>query len=167
MKYLLIFLFSMSAYSETSFLAGSITYHFLDYANTNEQFSNKIGYGGSLIANPLFAYRQTEYEENETYSALMLFGGENSIGNPMGGAALSIGLHDESWKVGFIAGSYLQNDQQFADKNIDNLDVHLGNVVGLAVIIGMEFLYNIPGTSLFLYDVITPTLTTLSLGMKF
>lgn len=138
-KYLLfILLFSSIAKADSyEIMMGSLTYHIFNPRNVGKRYSNKINDTGTLISNPLIGYRQVTTEGN-AYSATMLFTGNNSIAEPIIGAAYSLGLTKNTTRIGLVGGLYLQDNGKMHDKGIGIMTPILRNSWGPIPIIGIE-----------------------------
>lgn len=171
MKYLVLtILLSGSALAETKsneFLAGSLTYHFFTTQKVTNKFNNKVTSDGSIISNPMLAFRQTEVKDSE-YTAMTYFGGENSIGEAMGGAFISGGTVYGHFKAGMIFGAYAQNYHKFVDRDIVTpstpffLDIGFLPVVGIETSLDVNFSKNTYGI---LYTVVAPMFITSAIGI--
>lgn len=169
-KLLLPFLFlpiAGFAQSSQEILAGSLTYHF--FSDVSEKFSNKLDDNGTWIANPMLAYRGINYDNDHSFWSWTVFGGENSIGEGMGGAVFSMGIGNDKRRLGIVGGAYLQDNTKFFDKGI----VALGNIpVGshLAVVpaVGWELAFNwdlSKRTYITSYNLLTPAFYTNAIGI--
>ncbi len=164
----IIILLSSMARAEdraTEVLGGALTQHFTDFGGVSRVFDNKVSKDGTLIANPMIAYREVEYT-GLGYSSRAAFGGQNSIGELMGGAAFSVGVKVDYVRIGLVAGGYLQDDKKFRDRNVQPFTIPLGRY-GLAPLAGVEFQTDLPITHnkyLTLYTIVTPVLATAVIG---
>lgn len=175
MRFLTVLLFStyvllsgtVHAEESNEVLVGSLTQHFTNFGGVSEKFNNKVSADGTLIANPMVAWRIIQYE-GLIYTSSALFGGENSIGELMGGVAASTGFRVDHVRLGLAVGGYLQNEQKFRDRDISDISVPIGSTLGFAPIAGVEVSIDIPieksvyGT---IYTLITPILSTTTLGI--
>ena len=121
MKYLLLSLFFLSSIAmgdSLEVLTGGITYHLFMNPEISAQFSNKLNGDGSLIFNQLYGLKYTK-QDDIFYSSYSLFGGNNSIAEPMGGALYSFGIEVDHIDLGIAAGGYLQDASLFQQRGID------------------------------------------------
>lgn len=123
MKYLVLMLVFISsvAFAENrsvEWMGGSLTYHpFLDN-QTAGRFANKVGDDGRLIANAMIGTRYTTIDELGFCEKYSLFGGNNSIGEPMVGGAWTV-CHDTGpMSFGLTAGAYYQDKSKFDKRGI-------------------------------------------------
>lgn len=150
------------------FLMGSLTYHYFNFNNADSAFKNKVSSNGALIANPMASYKKVVFDGENEYYSFMFFGGENSIGEGMGGTAFSMGLGNREVRFGIIGGAYLQNIQKFADRGLTSFSVPVSDQLGLAPVVGWELSFNFdlsPSSYLTIYNVFTPILYTSALGI--
>lgn len=149
------------------FLMGSLTYHFFNFGS-GEKFSNKLDSNGTLITNPLLGYRNVIFDEPNNYYSWTIFGGQNSIGQPMGGGAFSMGVGNRSGRFGLVAGGYLQDNTKFYDRGLTVLNVPIGDHLAIAPVVGWELALNFdlsPRCYWTFYNLLTPALYTSALGI--
>lgn len=163
-----IVLFSSTVHAQQSdeVLAGALTQHFTNFGGVSSRFSNKISADGTLIANPMLGWRIVD-TQGLVYTSSMIFGGENSIGEMMGGVAISGGVKVDYVRIGLVGGGYLQDDQKFRDRDITPFSVPVGNRLGIAPVAGVEISIDMPidsRTYVTVYTVITPILSTTTIG---
>lgn len=147
-------------------MGGALTQHFTDFGGVSKRFSNKLSSDGTLISNPMVAYRIVQYE-GLVYTSSAAFGGENSIGEAMVGLAFSTGVKVDNLRLGLAVGGYLQDDQKFRDRDIQPFGIALGSQFGLAPIAGVEIQADLPlsnRTYLTLYTLVSPVLATATIG---
>lgn len=147
-------------------LFGALTQHFTNFGGVSNKFDNKVSRDGTLIANPMVGWRIIQ-DEGLVYTSSTLFGGENSIGEFMGGVAASTGIIVDHLRLGVAAGGYVQDDQKFRDRGITPFSVPLGGQFGLAPVVGVELQIRVPiERSLYLtsYTLVTPILSTTTIG---
>lgn len=157
---------TVHAQESNEVLAGSLTQHFTNFGGVSSKFNNKISADGTLIANPMLGWRIVK-TEGLVYTSSTVFGGENSIGELMGGVSASAGVKVDHARIGLVAGGYLQDDQKFRDRDIAPFSVPIGNRLGLAPVAGVELSLDIPlehETYLTVYTVISPILSTTTIG---
>ncbi len=150
-------------------ILGSLTYHLI--GGGSEEFSNKLSQDGRLIDNFLIGYQFTETHLN-LYDSLAIFGGDNSVGKPIGGFKFSTGVTDKTWYLGPVIGGYVQNNIYFERVGLQPLDFGPANGVALVPIIGVELNYRINLNKKYFIkfnNILTPALTnlTLSAGVSF
>ena len=111
----LMLCFSCSAGATESYevFGGDITYHLLDFSGDTSAYRQKISPDGKLIYNPTYGVRYTNETDKDYWSATA-FGGNNSLGYPMGGAAYTTGVKPNKYvQLGFVVGGYIQDGQPF------------------------------------------------------
>jgi hypothetical protein len=134
----------------------------------SKAFAHKVSNDGTLIANPLGAYRLIKNEDGGWYESRGLFGGENSIGEAMVGGMASQGFEFSHMRLGIAAGGYFQDNQKFRDRNVEPFSINLGSRYGLTPLLGVEFQINMPisgSTYLTIYNLVTPILTNTTIGL--
>lgn len=152
---------------QVEILGGSLTQHIINPDGASSEFAHKVSSDGTLIANPLGAYRLIKTEEDGWYESRGYFAGENSIGEAMGGAMASQGFEYSHMRLGVVVGGYMQDEQKFHDRGLQPFAMELGRV-GVVPILGLEFQINLPiasKTYLTIYNVITPVLTNTTIGV--
>ena len=167
MKYI-IFILLLSTYSwanSIEFLTGGITYHLFNDPSVSQNYVTKLSGDGALIYNPLYGIRYT-VDDKMFYNSYSFFGGENSIGQNMGGGLYSFGVLDSNVQLGFALGAYLQNGELF-NQQVDTFTN--GNIIPLY---GFEFNYKVDlGNKCFikLNNLLTPLLynATIGIGQEF
>jgi hypothetical protein len=98
-------------------LTGSLTQHVFNSNGVDRNFSNRINDNG-LISNPLLGYRQLTIHGAE-YETETIFGGQNSIGQPMFGYAQSVGLVTTGGlRFGFVYGLYMQDNDKMLQRHV-------------------------------------------------
>ena len=145
-------------------LVGGLTYHLIA---ASDQFQYKLSDDGRLIANGLAGYRRvwTEHVEGgEAYEAMTVFGGYNSIAQPMGGLAWSTGLVDQGTRIGFLFGGYVQDNRKFTERGIGI--IFPDSAFGLMPLVGIEVTNKLPH-GLLINTELTPLLINLSIGFCF
>lgn len=145
---------------------GALTQHFTNFDGVSSRFSNKVSRDGTLIANPMGAWRIIK-TEGLIYTSSAVFGGENSVGELMGGVAASTGVIVDHLKLGVAAGGYLQDNQKFRDRGITPFGLNLGDRLGLCPIAGVELSIDVPldhDTYMTIYTLVTPILSTTTVG---
>jgi len=164
----LLFVLPIFAQAQNSneLLVGSLTYHL--YGMESSEFANKLNPSGDFIANPMIGFRQTTFDATNSYESWAAFGGENSIGDGMLGAAMSAGIGDKTLRLGLIAGTYLQNNSQFYDKGLTMVGAPVSSTMELTPLLGFEFVYNIdltPRTYFTINQILSPWLYTAAVGI--
>ena len=163
---IVLFSSTVAAQESNEVLAGALTQHFTNFGGVSRKFDNKISADGTLIANPMLGWRIVK-TEGLVYTSSTLFGGENSIGEMMGGVAFSGGVKVDHLRIGLVGGGYLQDDQKFRDRDIHPFSVSLGDRMGLAPIAGVELSIDVPlehETYMTVYTIISPVLSTTTVG---
>lgn len=167
---ILFFLSSYGYANSIELLYGSYTYHLIVTGGVERHFVNKVSNDGKLINNALYGIRFNERFDN-SYRVYTLFHGENTIGEPMRGFSYSSLKMLKYVDLGFIIGAYMQDNDKYVQKGIDNFRLTNGPN-GLVPIIGLEV--NMPvmlsrTIYLKLNNIITPILTnhSLSFGKTF
>jgi len=161
-KYLLIILFLpivSTAQDSDELLFGAVTDHF--YGTGSSQFTNKLNPSGDWIANPMVGYRKVIFDTENSYYSWSLFGGENSIGDGMAGGIISTGVGDKYVRLGFLAGTYLQNNSQFYDKGLTSIGAPVSSTMELTPVVGVELIYNIDLTKnsyFIINNILTPAM---------
>ena len=104
----------------TELIVGGLTYHMFLDPDITENFSNKVGFQGALIANPIVGLGYTYVdEETKLYDSYRGFIGQNSIGQPMIGGMYFYGKQLKGIDLGMGIGAYIQDDSQFKKRGID------------------------------------------------
>lgn len=169
MKYLLLLLFPcfVHAAEYREVLVGSLTYHVYDPTNVSPKYSNKLNDQG-LIANALIGYRLVKENDYIGYSSTTLFGGANSINEPMFGIAVSSGIVIGNSRVGGVLGVYAQDNKKFLDKDIAPLSLTPYAGWGLAPVAGIEYTYKVDvsdRTYLLFNSLLSPIIINASIGI--
>jgi hypothetical protein len=179
MKHIFLILFlvlsSTAAYAETElktsieFLAGGLTYHVIDSGSSSYN-ANKVSSDGRLISNPEFGIVLTQ-QFSYLYQSGAVFGGQNPVGQPMGGALYQFGYAIDNLQIGAAAGAYLQDDNAFRNAGVEPFRMFEVGSIGVVPVLGLALNYNIPlseKTYLKINNVITPIITnsSLSFGVK-
>lgn len=163
----MIVLFSSIAIADQNeVMLGALTQHFTNFNGVSSRFDNKVSKDGTLIANPMAAWRIVQ-DQGLVYTSSAVFGGENSIGELMGGAAASTGVIVDHLRLGVAIGGYFQDNQKFRDRDIAPFGLNLGDRLGLCPIAGVELSIDVPldhDTYLTIYTLITPILSTTTVG---
>jgi len=150
-------------------IGGGVTYHLIA-DGASSQYQTKWSQDGKLIFNPLFGI-QYNFDESEVYQTVRLFEGSNSIGKQIYGGTYSVGLRTNQLYLGFLLGTYFQDDNEFTKLGIEPYSVHNEHGWSAVPLMGLEaniFLVHFDGNKyLKLNNIITPVLTnhTLSLGI--
>ncbi len=167
-KWVLPILLPIFCYADSQeLLVGSLTYHYFS-VGTGSAFANKLDDNGTFIVNPMLGYRNVIFDGPNDYYSWTIFGGENSIGDGMGGGTVSAGVGDKTLRLGFLAGAYLEDNTRFYDKGIMSYDAPVSSHLGFAPIVGLEVVYNIdltPRTYFTINNIIAPWLYTASVGI--
>ena len=162
---------------------GGINYQ-LENNGTSAYNAHKWSPDGRLNYSGMLGVKVLE-EDQLFYNSLLLYGGNNSIGQPVGGLIESSGFkvdnmgylgcpyHKGTLYVGWAIGAYLQNDNSYkaATGQYPNELTAFGSE-GLVPILGLELDYKVrltDRTYIKLDDVIQPSsvMTGLSLGYSF
>ncbi len=110
---------AMGAYADDSdeVLGGSLTQHLFNQNGMDSNYANRVSGDGSLIRNPMLGFRQVQ-TQGLAYQSEVYFGGQNSIGGPMFGAAYSFGLNQDGYRAGLVFGAYMQDTRPMLDRDI-------------------------------------------------
>lgn len=120
--------------TDLELVTGSYTYHYIGDKSAARHYDNKASNDGNLIANPLLGLKLTDTYEDE-YTSATIFGGENSLGNPMGGLLFSVGnVINTNFRIGLAFGGYFQDQDEFDKLQITN-PANIGDFMPVA---GME-----------------------------
>lgn len=119
------------------YLAGGLTYHVFNPNGVADHFEHKVDSTGQLISNPMIGFRRVTITGVE-YTSVVYFGGENSIGEAMAGAAYSSGFIVDSWRLGLIAGVYFQDNDKFLDRGIQPIYLIPHPGIGPTPVLGAE-----------------------------
>jgi len=118
MKYLFILLLLpivSKAQTSNEILAGSLTQHLFNPGGNDYNYSNRLNNNG-LIDNPMIGYREVSIK-GVSYTSTAYFAGDNSIGAPMAGTAWSAGYTYDGYRLGVLAGIYIQDTGVMMDRN--------------------------------------------------
>lgn len=152
-------------------MIGSLTEHIILPSSSSQKFENKVGDDGRMLLNPMLGVRRTWSLEDGGYTSLAAFGGENSIGEAMVGMFASSGAEFGSHvRFGGVLGGYLQSNEKFRDRGIYPFSMGESQGVGLVPIAGLELSLHAKvsrKTYLTLINILTPALTSTSLGIGF
>ncbi len=162
---------------------GGLNYQ-LENNGTSSYNTHKWSPDGRLNYSGLLGVRLV-MEDHLFYNSLMLYGGNNGIGQPVGGLVQSSGFkiermgyigngnHPGTLYVGWAIGGYLQNDNSYkaTTGQYPNELTAFGSE-GLVPILGLELDYKVPisdSVYIKLDDIIQPSNinTALSLGYTF
>jgi len=150
-------------------IGGSLTYHIFNINGSDERYSNKLSNDGRLIDNALLGYRDVEIK-GVSYTAITYFTGTNSVAEPIFGAAYSAGYAYDDYRVGIIAGAYMQDNNKFFERNLTPVMIIPSNGWAPSPVIGIETskIVNISDKTYFLMNMIfTPTLINGTVGVGF
>jgi len=144
-------------------LIGSLSYHPFFNTELSNRFDNKVTDGGRLISNPVVGVRATRPLE-KYYQSLSVFTGQNSVGAPITGTTVSMGV-GERFMVGGVIGAYHQDSKPFKDRELDSPHPFMPFA-------GLEVNYRVPIGEKYCMtfnNVLTPLLTnhSVSFGVKF
>lgn len=148
-------------------LVGALTQHFTNFGGVSDKFDNKVSKDGTLIANPMAAWRIIDYD-GITYTSSAFFAGENSIGELMGGVGASAGIRANKVRIGLAVGGYLQDDKKFLDRGVQPFSLPTGSRIGIAPLFGVELSIDVPiekSVYMTVYTLITPILSTTTIGI--
>lgn len=166
----IVFVFIMApvlSHANDELLLGSLTQHFFNPSGIDSQFSNRMSEDGSLIRNPLVGYRHVETHGLE-YDTVSYFGGQNSVGQLMFGAAWSMGLDQGGYRLGVIGGVYMQDSRPFLERGIMPVMMVPYNGWGPTPVLGLEATktWKINNTTYFLVNgLLTVPFVNVSLGI--
>lgn len=173
MKYFLLMFALLSspvlASDSAELIGGGLTYHLT--SGGAKYFDHKLSTDGRLINNPMLGARLLQ-ENDLHYTAETLYGGENSVGFPMGGAMFSTGWKVGGFYLGGVLGTYLQNDDQVRAAHVIPFKLFEVGSMGVVPVFGIEANYRINLNDrlyLKLNNLISPVLTntSLSAGVNF
>lgn len=166
---LLIFLSSM-AHATDSFevIGGSLTYHLESSDSGPMPYDHTLTPDHNLIDNPLFGLGYIHEFSDHYYWSAKVFGGENSVGQPMAGTDGSFGVRYGGWYIGGVLGGYIQNNKTFESAGVIPVSIAEFGDTGLVPIIGAEFNYRVDlGEKLYfkINSLLTPMLINESLSL--
>ena len=169
-RILVALLVSFSAHAEESneYLFGSLTQHFINFDGVSEKYDNKVSADGTLIANPIAAYRLIK-TEGVSYDSTTYFAGQNSVGELMGGAMFNTGYNVGCMRLGALAGAYVQDNKKFTDRGLVVFSMPIDRY-GIVPVVGVEvsFIGRLnKRTYVTLVNIITPILATSTVGIGF
>jgi len=133
------FVFSVSGSEENELIFGSLTYHYINYADAGRTFANKETEDGRLISNPTvgFSHRTLNNADFNTDSFFVM---EDSIGSNAFGYLKTFGQkNDYNFYFGLIVGGYLIRNKKWEEAGLKPpLRWSVSNSLGLIPIIGMQ-----------------------------
>ena len=172
MKYLLlILLLSSISYADNTsveLIGGSITYHVMD-DGASSHYVTKWSPDGRLIFNQLYGVKLL-VKDNDSYSSMTYFGGNNSIGSPIYGGIVSYGVILKDFNVGLAIGGYMQDDNAFRSVGVEPYRLTEIGSSGLVPVVGVEINYKVDLSDtmyLKLNNLLSPVITNTSLSLGF
>jgi hypothetical protein len=169
----LIILLSSIAQAKDSLevVGGSLTYHLESSSDGRPMpYDHTLTPDHELIDNPLFGLGWVHQTKDDYYWGAKLFGGENSVGQPMTGLDASFGAVYGGWFIGVVGGGYVQNNKTFESAGVIPPSIAEFGDTGLVPIIGGEANYriNLWGNSYLKWNnLLTPMLYNMSLSIGF
>jgi len=171
-KYIfLIIMMAITARAENSLeLVGpGVTFHVIDGGVSN-LYSNKLSNDGRLIYTAQLGLRYVS-SEDFGYSSIGIFRALNSVGSPITGAIYGYGISMTNLNVGFVAGGYIQNNNDFYARGIQPFTL-FGGTNALVPLVGFEINMKIPiskRTFIGFNNILSPVITNhnMSIGIKY
>lgn len=151
--------------SETVVVYGAATYHLIGtHRSDTEYFRNRWSKDGRLIGSPVHAIEHYWFD-SEGYSSWKVFGGQNSVGAGIGGAAMSTGFNGDKSRLGMVLGLYSTDLSMLAretGKNVPGWAISRNFLI--QPLFGPEWMY---GRAVKIHLVITPALAMSYLSFGF
>lgn len=119
--FFIILLISPAIFADSKeFIIGGLTYHMFLEPDVTEKFTNKVGFSGALIANPMLGLGYTYVDDStKLYDSYRGFIGENSIGQPLIGGMYFYGKELKGIDLGMGIGAYIEDDSKFKQRGIE------------------------------------------------
>lgn len=162
MKKIVLFLLLVTGkvYAKSSLEMNVFTEHLFVSCEAAERFSNKVWDCGNLINNAVIGIN-TEINNDISVRGFL---GENSVGYPLIGGAIS--------KIGFaqglsfspVIGGYIQDNRPFTERGLTAMTLKYKNI-DFVPILGVESQYKINNFKVF--SILIPAFVTLGIGIDF
>jgi hypothetical protein len=156
--FLLLFSLPLDAYEIIG--GGLVTHPFSEY----DLFPDNSPSG--FMYRSLYGVGFTTYETPRNYNTISVFGGKNSIQEPIYGALYGVGnMYGPNFGAGFVYGGYFQDENQFKKYNLTYFTL----VPGFAPILGIELIPRLKlGKNIWLKmnNILTPLMTSHSLSLE-
>lgn len=149
------------ALAGVSILGGGITYHIIDYSET--EYSNQFTDKG-FISNKIIGIGSYS-EEGIFYDNKYVFFGENSIAKPIVGTIIQQGANFDNWLLGVAIGGYFQNNSEFKNIGLNPFSIPLDKTYGFVPLIGIAVNYKL-NKSIRVNNIISPMIYNLSISIQ-
>lgn len=150
--------------AETRFVTGAATMHLVGtHARETEHFKNKWSKDGRLIGSPILAVERY-WPHDGGYASSKFFGGLNSVGQGLGGAAVSAGMEGRHSRLGMVVGLYSTDLRVLMDREINPPGLPLKRNWLIQPIFGPEFSY---GSAVKWHVILTPALAMSYFSVSF